>query len=144
MRCRPPVFQQVDRGSRFPQFVEGFALRVVDYVADVVKVSAEEWERYDLSYGSAKGHHTRIREAVRFRPATRADEERPIGWLTDEVCPVELAEDGCARPCSCSAAATASSPRCASSGSRPPCGPSGSVCGWCLSWGLRGKADPYD
>ncbi|MGW0299115.1 DUF4158 domain-containing protein [Streptomyces anthocyanicus] len=49
--------------------------------------------KYDLSSRSAKGHRTQIREALGFRPATRADEERLTGWLADEVCPVELVED---------------------------------------------------
>ncbi|MFH9228277.1 hypothetical protein [Streptomyces lydicus] len=34
-----------------------------------------------------------MREALKFRPATRADEEELIAWLADEVCPVELVED---------------------------------------------------
>ncbi|MGW7572079.1 Tn3 family transposase [Streptomyces tendae] len=53
----------------------------------------ECWAKYDLSSRSARGHRTQIREALGFRPATRADEERLTGWLADEVCPVELVED---------------------------------------------------
>jgi hypothetical protein len=79
--------------GRFPQFVEEFPQAAVDYVAEVVKVPAEELAKYDLSSRSAKGHRTQIREALGFRPATRADEERLTGWLADEVCPVELVED---------------------------------------------------
>ncbi|MFJ2477811.1 DUF4158 domain-containing protein [Streptomyces sp. NPDC087659] len=79
--------------GRFPQFVEEFPPTAVDYVADVVKVPAEDLAKYDLSSRSAKGHRTQIREALGFRPATRADEERLTGWLADEVCPVELVED---------------------------------------------------
>ncbi|MGW2987111.1 DUF4158 domain-containing protein [Streptomyces sp. KCTC 0041BP] len=79
--------------GRFPQLVEEFPQAAVDYVADVVKVPAEDMVKYDLSSRSAKGHRTQIREALGFRPATRADEERLTAWLAEEVCPVELVED---------------------------------------------------
>jgi hypothetical protein len=79
--------------GRFPQFVEEFPQAAVDYVADVVKVSAEDLATYDLASRSAKGHRAQIREALGFRPATRDDEERLTAWLADEVCPVELVED---------------------------------------------------
>ncbi|MDX3572114.1 hypothetical protein PV648_22935 [Streptomyces sp. ID05-47C] len=58
---------------------------------------AEDLAKYDLSSRSAKGHRTQIREALGFRPATRADEERLTGWLADEVCPVELGGGPAAR-----------------------------------------------
>ncbi|MEV6332937.1 DUF4158 domain-containing protein [Streptomyces sp. NPDC051909] len=105
--------------DRFPQLVEELPPAAVDYVADVVKVSAEDLAKYDLSSRSAKGHRTQIREAFGFRPATRADEERLTAWLADEVCRWSWWRTGCARPCSCSAAATASSPQAASSRSWP-------------------------
>lgn len=79
--------------GRFPQFLEEFPPAAVDHVADVVKVPGGDLAKYDLSSRSAKGHRTQIREALGFRPATRADEERLTGWLADEVCPVELVED---------------------------------------------------
>ncbi|MFF1783725.1 DUF4158 domain-containing protein [Streptomyces virginiae] len=65
--------------GRFPQFLEEFPPAAVDYVADVIKVPAEDLAKYDLSSRSAKGHRTQIREALGFRPATRADEERLTG-----------------------------------------------------------------
>ncbi|MGW3661480.1 DUF4158 domain-containing protein [Streptomyces sp. NPDC005151] len=79
--------------GRFPQLVEEFPQAAVDYVADVVKVPAEALAKYDLSSRSAKGHRTQIREALGFRPVTRADEQRLTEWLSTEVCPVELVED---------------------------------------------------
>ncbi|MFI0220752.1 DUF4158 domain-containing protein [Streptomyces lydicus] len=79
--------------GRFPQFLEEFPPAAVDYVADVVKMPGEDLAKYDLSSRSAKGHRTQIREALGFRPATHADEERLTGWLASEVCPVELVED---------------------------------------------------
>lgn len=65
----------------------------VEYVAGLVKVSAADFAKYDLTSRSAKNHRKQIREALKFRPATRADEEKLIAWLADEVCPVELVED---------------------------------------------------
>ncbi|MCX5166315.1 DUF4158 domain-containing protein [Streptomyces sp. NBC_00264] len=79
--------------GRFPQLVEEFPQAAVDYVADLVKVPAENVAKYDLASRSAKGHRTQIREALGFRPATRADEERLTVWLAVEICPVELVED---------------------------------------------------
>ncbi|TYB62046.1 Tn3 family transposase [Microbispora tritici] len=79
--------------GRFPQLIEEFPQAAVDYVADVVKVPAEDLAKYDLASRSAKGHRTQIREALGFRPATRADEERLTAWLAAEVCPVELVEE---------------------------------------------------
>ncbi|WP_234343145.1 DUF4158 domain-containing protein [Streptomyces fulvoviolaceus] len=79
--------------GRFPQILEEVPQAAVDYLADVVKVPAEDLAKYDLSSRSAKGHRTQIREALGFRPSARADEERLTGWLADEVCPVELLED---------------------------------------------------
>ncbi|WP_208758939.1 DUF4158 domain-containing protein [Microbispora triticiradicis] len=55
--------------------------------------SPEDLAKYDLASRSAKGHRTQIREALGFRPATRADEERLTAWLAAEVCPVELVEE---------------------------------------------------
>ncbi|WP_443278903.1 hypothetical protein [Streptomyces sp. 8N114] len=54
---------------------------------------AAEFAKYDLTSRSAKNHRKQIREALKFRPATRADEDQLIVWLADEVCPVELVED---------------------------------------------------
>ncbi|MCL6732361.1 Tn3 family transposase [Streptomyces neyagawaensis] len=85
----------IESKGRFPQFVEKFPQAAIDYVADVVKVPAEDLAKYSLSSRSARGHRTQIREPLGFRPrpATRADEERLTGWLADEVCPGETVED---------------------------------------------------
>jgi hypothetical protein len=57
--------------GRFPQFVEEFPQAAVDYVADVVKVLAEDLAKYDLSSRSANGDWgtgmTRQRSAVPSR-----------------------------------------------------------------------------
>ncbi|MEU5090381.1 DUF4158 domain-containing protein [Streptomyces sp. NPDC021356] len=79
--------------GRFPEFVEEIPQPAVEYVAGLVKVPAAEFAKYDLSSRAVKHHRAQIREALGFRPATRADEDRLIAWLADEVCPVELVED---------------------------------------------------
>jgi hypothetical protein len=79
--------------GRFPDLLEEVSQAAVEYVAGLVKVPAAEFAKYDLTSRSAKNHRKQIREALKFRPATRADEEKLIAWLADEVCPVELVED---------------------------------------------------
>ncbi|MFJ3310453.1 DUF4158 domain-containing protein [Streptomyces sp. NPDC086549] len=77
--------------ARFPEFIEEFPQPAVEYVAELVKVSAAELAKYDLA--GAKRHRKQIREALGFRPATLPDEEELTAWLAAEVCPVELLED---------------------------------------------------
>ncbi|MET8537973.1 Tn3 family transposase [Streptomyces sp. NPDC005065] len=79
--------------GRFPDLLEEVPQAAVEYVAGLVKVPAAEFAKYDLTSRSAKNHRKQIREALKFRPATRADEDPLIVWLADEVCPVELVED---------------------------------------------------
>ncbi|MFB0621178.1 DUF4158 domain-containing protein [Streptomyces sp. AGS-58] len=79
--------------GRFPDLLEEVPQSAVEYVAGLVKVPAADFAKYDLTSRSAKNHRKQIREALKFRPATRADEEKLIEWLADEVCPVELVED---------------------------------------------------
>ncbi|WP_052270159.1 Tn3 family transposase [Streptomyces sp. MUSC 125] len=79
--------------GRFPDLLEEVPQAAVEYVAGLVKVPAADFAKYDLTSRSAKNHRKQIREALKFRPATRADEEKLIAWLADEVCPVELVED---------------------------------------------------
>nr|WP_199840454.1 DUF4158 domain-containing protein [Streptomyces sp. AS58] len=79
--------------GRFPDLLEEVPQSAVEYAAGLVKVSAAEFAKYDLTSRSATNHRKQIREALKFRPATRADEEKLIVWLAAEVCPVELVED---------------------------------------------------
>ncbi|MFF7701262.1 DUF4158 domain-containing protein [Streptomyces lydicus] len=79
--------------GRFPDLLEEVPQAAVEYVAGLVKVPAADFTKYDLTSRSAKNHRKQIREALKLRPATRADEEELIAWLADEVCPVELVED---------------------------------------------------
>ncbi|GCB52012.1 Tn3 family transposase [Streptomyces sp. NL15-2K] len=79
--------------GRFPDLLEEVPQAAVEYVAGLVKVPTAEFAKYDLTSRSAKNHRKQIRETLKFRPATRADEEKLIAWLAAEVCPVELVED---------------------------------------------------
>lgn len=58
-----------DLEGRFSQFGEEFPRAAVDYMADLVKLPADDLAKYDLSSRSAKGHRTQIRDALGFRPA---------------------------------------------------------------------------
>jgi hypothetical protein len=79
--------------GRFPDLLEEVPHAAVEYVAGLVKVPAEAFAKYSLTGRTAEYHRAQVREALGFRPATRADEKRLIAWLGDEVCPVELVED---------------------------------------------------
>jgi hypothetical protein len=79
--------------ARFPRHAGELPPAAVDYVADQAKVSPSEFASYDWSGRSIKYHRSQIREAFGFREATRADEDGLAGWLTEEVCPVELNEE---------------------------------------------------
>ncbi|EXU63779.1 transposase [Streptomyces sp. PRh5] len=79
--------------GRFPDLLEEVPQPAVEYVAGLVKVPAAEFAKYDLTSRSATNHRKQIRATLKFRPTTRADEEKLIAWLAAEVCPVELVED---------------------------------------------------
>lgn len=79
--------------GRFPDLLEEVPEAAVDYVAGLVKVPASEFASYALIGRTAEYHRAQIRQALGFRPVTRADAERLTAWLADEVCPVELVKD---------------------------------------------------
>ncbi|WP_218184321.1 DUF4158 domain-containing protein [Streptomyces sp. PKU-EA00015] len=81
-----------EQEGRFPEFVEEIPQAAVEYVADLVKVPATDFAEYAFTGRTAEYHRKQIREALGFRPSTRADEERLISWLAAE-CPLELVED---------------------------------------------------
>jgi len=56
----------------------------VEYVAELVKVPAADFAGYSLNGRTAEYHRAQIREALGFRPSTRADEDRLIGWLVED------------------------------------------------------------
>jgi hypothetical protein len=79
--------------GRFPDILEEVPQAAVEYVAGLVKVPATDFAKYTLVGRTAEYHRKQIREALKFRPATLADEEPLTAWLAAEVCPVELVED---------------------------------------------------
>ncbi|MGH2943942.1 MAG: DUF4158 domain-containing protein [Solirubrobacteraceae bacterium] len=63
------------------------------YVAEQVGVDPAELGRYDWAGRSIKYHRAQIREALGFREAPRADEERLADWLADDVCAGVFSEE---------------------------------------------------
>ncbi|MGW7824432.1 DUF4158 domain-containing protein [Streptomyces puniciscabiei] len=87
------VLKYFELEGRFPQSVEEIPQAAVEYIAGLVNVPAADFAGYSLTGRTAEYHRAQIREALGFRPSTRADEERLIEWLAQEVCPVELVEE---------------------------------------------------
>ncbi|WUH57365.1 DUF4158 domain-containing protein [Streptomyces sp. NBC_00442] len=79
--------------ARFPESAGEVPAAAVEYVAQQVKVPAEAWAAYDWQGDRIKRHRKEIRAAYGFRPNTEEDQERLAGWLTAELCPVELSRD---------------------------------------------------
>lgn len=80
--------------GRFPRQVGEAPPAAVEYLAQQVKVDPSEFASgYALSGPTVEYHRAQIREALGFREAGRADEERLTAWLANEVCRVEP-EDG--------------------------------------------------
>ena len=79
--------------GRFPRATEEWPVAAVAYVAEQVKVDAAELVSYRWSGRTIEYHRAQVREAFGFREFTRGDEDKMAGWLTAEVCPVELREE---------------------------------------------------
>nr|WP_228717521.1 Tn3 family transposase [Allosaccharopolyspora coralli] len=80
--------------ARFPRYAEEIPPQAVDYVAEQVGVPVEEFGHYSWRSRSIKGHRAQIRAAFGFREFSRGDEDKLADWLAEEVCPVELTEEG--------------------------------------------------
>lgn len=79
--------------ARFPQHAGEVPIAAVAYVAEQVKVPAEQFATYSWSSRSIKYHREQVRGVFGFREFTRGDEDKLAGWLAQEVCPVELGDD---------------------------------------------------
>ncbi|MFF4490046.1 DUF4158 domain-containing protein [Streptomyces sp. NPDC001544] len=81
--------------GRFPESVSESEVpaAAVAYVAQQVKVPAEEWSAYDWQGKAIQRHRGEIRAAFGFRAGTEEDQEKLAEWLTAELCPVELSRD---------------------------------------------------
>jgi hypothetical protein len=79
--------------ARFPEDAGEIPVPAVSYVAQQVKVPAEEWAAYDWSERAIKRHRTEIRGAFGFRECTKEDHAQLTEWLAVELCGVELNRD---------------------------------------------------
>ena len=76
--------------ARFPEDAGEIPVPAVSYVAQQVKVPAEEWAAYDWSGRAIKRHRMEIRGAFGFRECTEEDQGQLAEWLAVELCGVEL------------------------------------------------------
>ncbi|MEU7886756.1 DUF4158 domain-containing protein [Microbispora bryophytorum] len=79
--------------ARFPEDTGEIPVPAVSYVAQQVKVPAEEWAAYDWSGRAIKRHRTEIRAAFGFGECTKEDQAQLAEWLAVELCGVELNRD---------------------------------------------------
>ncbi|MET8383334.1 DUF4158 domain-containing protein [Streptosporangium canum] len=84
-------FFEVD--ARFPESVSDVPAAAVAYVAQQVKVPAQEWSSYDWHGKAIQRHRGEIRAAFGFRAGTEEDQEKLAEWLAAELCSVELSRD---------------------------------------------------
>ncbi|MFF2789098.1 DUF4158 domain-containing protein [Streptomyces sp. NPDC058049] len=75
--------------ARFPEGAGEVPAPAVAYVAQQVKVPAEEWAAYDWQGRAITRHRTEIRKTFGFRAGTEEDQERLAEWLAAQLCPVE-------------------------------------------------------
>ncbi len=71
--------------ARFPENAGEVPAPAVAYVAQQVKVPAEEWAAYDWQGRAITRHRTEIRTAFGFRAGTEEDQERLAEWLAAEL-----------------------------------------------------------
>ncbi|MFD5437068.1 Tn3 family transposase [Kitasatospora sp. NPDC127067] len=79
--------------ARFPEAPEEVPRAAVAYVAQQVKVPAEEWAAYDWVGRAIKRHRMEIREGFGFRETSEDDQAKLAEWLTADLCPVELSRE---------------------------------------------------
>ncbi|MFE2595599.1 DUF4158 domain-containing protein [Streptomyces sp. NPDC059396] len=79
--------------ARFPENAEEIPAPAVAYVAQQVKVPAEEWAAYDWAGRAIKRHRVEIRGAFGFRECTEEDQAQLAEWPAVELCGVELSRD---------------------------------------------------
>ncbi|MFE0062272.1 DUF4158 domain-containing protein [Streptomyces sp. NPDC059003] len=77
----------------FPEDAGEVPAPVVPYLAQQVKVPAEEWAACDWTSRAIKRHRVEIREAYGFRICSEEDQAQLAEWLAAELCPVELSRD---------------------------------------------------
>ncbi|HEY5880368.1 MAG TPA: DUF4158 domain-containing protein, partial [Nakamurella sp.] len=79
--------------GRFPHRDGELPPAAVAYVASQMRVDPALFGGYVWSGRTIEYHRAQIRDALGFRPATRADEEALTGWLAAEVAPLEPSDE---------------------------------------------------
>jgi hypothetical protein len=79
--------------ARFPEDVSEIPVPAVSYVAQQVKVPAEEFAAYDWAGRAIKRHRLEIRAVYDLRECTEGDQAQLAEWLSVELCGVELFRD---------------------------------------------------
>jgi len=79
--------------ARFPETAPEVPAAAVAYVAQQVKVPADQWADYDWQGDRIKRHRKEIRAAFDFRANTEEDQQSLAEWLTAELCGVEMSRD---------------------------------------------------
>lgn len=80
--------------ARFLRHAGEIPKAAVDYVAGQVKVDPGLFSEYRWSGSTIEYHRAQVREALKFRESTRADEDALIEWLATEICPMVLTDEG--------------------------------------------------
>ncbi|MYQ40726.1 DUF4158 domain-containing protein [Streptomyces sp. SID4921] len=83
--------------ARFPEDAGEIPVPAVSYVAQQVKVPAEDWAAYEWSGRAIKRHRTEIRGAFGFRECTKEDQAQLAEWLAGGRAVRGGAEPGTAR-----------------------------------------------
>ncbi|WP_165781476.1 DUF4158 domain-containing protein [Streptosporangium minutum] len=79
--------------GRFRAYPEEVPQVAIVYVASLVKVDPELFDKYSWASRTIKDHRKQIRTAFGTRPPTEEDEERWAQWMADELCSTETNRD---------------------------------------------------
>jgi len=79
--------------GRFPRHAGELPPAAVAYVAAQVRVEPALFGDYAWAGRTIEYHRAQIREALGFRPATRADEQALADWLATDVAPFEASDE---------------------------------------------------
>jgi hypothetical protein len=90
--------------GRFPRHLGEVPRQAVAYVAEQVHIASGALDEFSWFGRTAEYHRAQIRAALGFRECTVEDEDRLTTWQGEEVCPVELVDEGNGRRCSRAAA----------------------------------------
>lgn len=81
-------FFQVD--ARFPQHPVEVPKTVVNFIAQQLQLTEEDYRRYQWSGRTTKTHRAQIRTFLGFRPITQSDKQSMKAWLIETMLPLGL------------------------------------------------------